>query len=306
MKTPKLPADIQVERLKARNVSFAYMTEREAIRYLETNHSYYKLRSFCRPFVRRRDGAYVDLDFGCLRDLYIVDMRLRKCLLSMCLDVDHYARMLLMKAFDLSLEDGYEIIADFEAENGAAVRAAYQAAEHDPYCGPLYVKDAGCMPVWTFVEIIPFPLFVRFFDFFAWHVHDCALIDESFRLKTIAQLRDALENDRPLLCDLSPGTAEHSANHSVLRALGKAGVSKSCHRRKMGCENLRRIVTLLYTYNLLAPLSDLRGEQEEALGMLARRLTRNLHFYERVPLVHSTLAFLARVIDSWFPERYTF
>lgn len=306
MKKPKLPADIQIRSLKAKGVTFAFMSEREAVQYLESNHCYFKLRAFRRPFARKADGTYIDLDFGCLRDLYIVDMRLRQTLLRLCADVDHHARILLMKAFDQSLEDGYEIIADFEAENGARVRAAYQAAERDPYYASLYRKSAGSVPLWTFIEIIDFSLFTRFFDFFAWQTHDKALIDESFRLMTVGQLRRMLEQGHPLLSELSSGTAAHRPNHSVMRALSQAGIPKHLRRRKMRCETLRRIVTLLYVYAHITPVSEMRAEQEEELRALAQRIRRHIHFYEGTPAIASSLLFLAACLDNLFPPRYTY
>jgi len=305
MKMPKLPADMQVKRLKARGLTFAFMSERETVHYLETNHNYFRLRAFERLFSRRADGSYVELDFGCLRDLYIIDARLRQVLLSMCMDVEHHAKTLLMKAFDLSLEDGYAVVADFEAENGAKVRAAYHAAQKDAALSPVLAKDIGVVPVWTFIELIDFALFVRFFDFFAWHLHDRELVDESFRLMTVAALRDSLVQNRPLLSDLS-GEAPHRPNHTVMRALGGLPISKSTRRRKMRCETLRRIVTLLYAYASLVPMSDMRMDLESSLRALSARAGRHLHFYEGTPQIHSSLAFLCGCIDNLFPKRYTY
>jgi len=305
MKMPKLPADMQVKRLKAQGVTFAFMTEREAIHYLETNHNCFRLQAFERPFSRRADGSFVELDFGCLRDLYIVDARLRQVLLSMCMDVEQYAKVHLMKAFDLSLEDGYAVVADFEAENGAKVRAAYQAAQKDPARSALLARDVGSMPIWTFIELIDFSLFTRFFDFFAWHLHDQELIDESFRLMTVAQLRDSLVKNQPLLSDLS-GKATHKPNYSVMRALGGLPISKSARKRKMGCEGLRRTVTLLYAYASLVPMSDMRADLEASLHSLSLRAKRHLHFYEGTPQLHSSLVFLCSCVDNLFPKRYTF
>lgn len=305
MKKPKLPADLQVAHLKAHGVTFAYMSEREAIAYLETNHNYFKLKAFRRLFPLRYDGTYMDLDFGCLRDLYIMDTRLRACLLPMCMDVEHHARMLLMKAFDLSLEDGYEIVADFEAENGADVRSACQAAARSPYAAPLIVGTAGPMPLWTFMELLPFDLFVRFFDFVAWHLHDAALIDHSFRLMTVADLRAVLVSGHPVLSDMNSRPAKHRVNHAISHALGRMGISKSTRRRKLQCETLRQITTLLYVYDRLVPRSDMRAEQEDALRRLSQRLMRHQHFYKEAQHIASSLRFLSRLLDSMFPPRYT-
>ena len=305
MKTPKLPVDMQVKRLKARGVKFAFMSERETVHYLETNHNIFKLQEFERLFPQRADGTFVDLDFGYLRDLYNIDMRLRNVLLIMCMEVEHHAKLLLMKAFSLSLEDGYAVITDFEAENGARVGAAYQAAQKDAARSPLLSGDSGLLPIWTFIEIIDFALFVRFFCFFARRLLDRELIDESYRLMSVAELRGSLSQNRPLLSRLSYKT-QYRPNYAVLRTLGNLPLSKSARKHKMRCDTLRQIVTLLYVYASVVPVSDTRTDLEIALRAVSLRAGRHLHFYERTPKIHTSLSFLCGCIDNMFPKRYTY
>ena len=60
------------------------------------------------------DGEYVGLDFGYLRDLATVDHILRYTLLPMTLDIEHFAKIKLMReVIERADEDGYSIVADY-------------------------------------------------------------------------------------------------------------------------------------------------------------------------------------------------
>ena len=60
------------------------------------------------------DGEYVGLDFGHLRDLAAIDHMLRYTLLPMTLDIEHFAKVKLMREVtERADEDGYSIVADY-------------------------------------------------------------------------------------------------------------------------------------------------------------------------------------------------
>jgi len=62
----------------------------DARKYLEENNNYFKLVSYRKNFNKyeqgNNKGKYINLDFKMLEDLSIIDMRLRKTMLSIVLD----------------------------------------------------------------------------------------------------------------------------------------------------------------------------------------------------------------------------
>lgn len=116
---PKLTVDEQIERLKSKSVTFNLCVEEDARETLRDKTYYFKLAAYRVLFDKRvggeRDGEYVGLDFGHLRDLAAIDHMLRYTLLPMTLDVEHFAKVKLMREItEREDEDGYSIVADYQ------------------------------------------------------------------------------------------------------------------------------------------------------------------------------------------------
>lgn len=98
---PWLTASQQIDHLKSRGVHFSLMSEDDARAYLEKNNNYFRLRAYRLGFPKVeegvRKGEYANLDFKMLVDLSIVDMLLRYEMLPLTLDVEHFAKVKLLK-----------------------------------------------------------------------------------------------------------------------------------------------------------------------------------------------------------------
>lgn len=102
MGRPKLNVEEQIDHLKKKGVRFSIISEKEALDYLLKNNNFFKLTAYRKNYQKNREDKYVNLEFAYLRDLAIIDMRIRKCLLDMCLDVEHNTRMKIVRAIELS------------------------------------------------------------------------------------------------------------------------------------------------------------------------------------------------------------
>lgn len=80
------------------------MSEDDARVYLEKNSNYFRLRAYRLGFPKveegNRKGEYANLDFMMLVDLSIVDMLLRYEMLPLTLDVEHFAKVKLLKRIE--------------------------------------------------------------------------------------------------------------------------------------------------------------------------------------------------------------
>lgn len=52
------------------------------------------------------DGLFINLDFGMLCDLAIIDYEFRQVLLSISIDVEHYSKIQLLRYLEASLKTG--------------------------------------------------------------------------------------------------------------------------------------------------------------------------------------------------------
>ena len=107
------------------------------------------------------DGEYVGLDFGHLRDLAAIDHILRYTLLPMTLDIEHFAKVKLMREVtDRADEDGYSIVADYLeslSERNRSIREKeMERLKRDRYSGGMARKYDEEKPVWVLIELLSF------------------------------------------------------------------------------------------------------------------------------------------------------
>ena len=111
----KLTVDEQITDMRTKNVQFEICSIEDAKKFLKYNNYYFKLKSYARNYVvNPQTKKYYNLDFAYLVELSKLDMHIRKIILEMSLDVEHYLKVRLMN--DLSnnpLEDGYNIVEVF-------------------------------------------------------------------------------------------------------------------------------------------------------------------------------------------------
>ncbi len=152
---PKLTANEQIAHLKAKGVKFTLHSEDEARKWLADRAYYMDVCSyrclFEKHFGGKRDGEYANLDFAYLVDLWQIDRKLRRTMLPLTLDIEHFAKTKVVARIAESRgEDGYSIVSDYlnslDAESKARRKSDIARLEHDPYSGSLERKYKGDRP----------------------------------------------------------------------------------------------------------------------------------------------------------------
>ena len=102
--------------LKSKNIKFEIMSEKEAEEYLRKNNNYYNITAYKNNFERyfvngKFIDKYIDLDFAYLKDLAIIDYRVRLLFFKITIDIEHYLKIRILNLIDnIDLEDGYRIV----------------------------------------------------------------------------------------------------------------------------------------------------------------------------------------------------
>ena len=114
---PMLSAEELIKHLDDKGIKFELSSKEDAKKYLEENNNYFKLSSYRKNFQKyesgERIGQYINLDFEMLKDLSIIDMRLRKTMLNMVLDLEHYAKIRMLKKVETTTKDEYTLVEDY-------------------------------------------------------------------------------------------------------------------------------------------------------------------------------------------------
>ena len=140
---PWLTPAQQVQHLESEGIKFELTSKDAAERYLKANNNFFRINLFRKGFPKYagglNDGLFIDLDFGMLRDLAIIDYEFRQVLLSISIDVEHFSKLQLLRYLEAHREDGYSVVEKYIAsnnrklENGKTVNSV--KSEIDRGCG---------------------------------------------------------------------------------------------------------------------------------------------------------------------------
>ena len=306
---PMLTADELIEHLHDKGVKFNVINKNDAQKYLEDNNNYFKLVSYRKNFPKYENGEnvgkYIDLDFKMLMDLSIVDMRIRKTMLSIVLDLEHYAKIKLLSKIENSGKDGYTMVEEYIQDLRNKNEYEYLEKELDKnktgtYCGNLVAKYDKEYPIWVFLEIIPFGRFVKFYRFVANRLQDRKMIDESYMLMDVRELRNACAHNNCIINDLRSYTSQYPANYRVLNAVAQIGVSKKVRDNKLSNTRIKQLITLLYLNKNIVNSKGVLKYQTQILQDLKNRIEHHIDYYDTNQLIQTNIKLLNKIIDNWY------
>lgn len=306
---PMLNAEELTRHLEEKGVKFELISKGDAKKYLEENNNYFKLASYRKNFQKHeigdKKGKYINLDFKMLMDLSIIDMRLRKTMLSMILDLEHYTKIRMLSKVEYATKDGYTLVEEYIQD--LKDKEEYQYLENElnknirgTYCGDLVAKYKDEYPIWAFIEIIPFGRFIKFYMFVADRLKDKAMIDEAYLLKNVRELRNACAHNNCILNDLTVGTSKYKTNYKILKDLSQIGISKETRNKRMSNSRIQQIVTLLYLNKNIITSEGVIKFQKQSLQELKSRIEHHIDYYSKNTLIQANLNFLNKIIDNWY------
>ena len=306
---PMLSTKEQIQHLILKGVKFQIKSQIEAENYLNKNNNYFKLTSYRKNFDKYVEGInkskYINLDFEMLTDMAIIDMILRKTILGMILDLEHYAKIRLLSKIASTSKDGYSIVDDYILDLKS--RKQYEELEKEinrnkenTYCGGLVNKYNKEYPVWVFLEIISFGRFIDFYKYTANYYNDKKMINEAYLLKNVRELRNACAHNNCILNDLRINTTKHKTNYFVSSAIERIGIPRTTVRKKTSNPRIQQIVTLLYLNSIMITSEGVLKNQTKQLKILKDRMNKNINYYSKNLIIKTTFDFLTKIIDKWY------
>ena len=312
---PWLTASQQIDHLKSRGVHFSLMSEDDARAYLEKNNNYFRLRAYRLGFPKVeegvRKGEYANLDFKMLVDLSIVDMLLRYEMLPLTLDVEHFAKVKLLKRIETEGEDGYAVVSDFissyddtklDGTSHNSLKDEIRRCKNSPYTGGLIARYADLgFPTWAFIEVISFGSFLYFYRFCANRFDDREMLKEFYILQAVKSLRNACAHNSCILNKLRADRPQFKPSYVVTRELSTiAGIGLDQRKSKMSNDRIQQIVTTLYAHRELAS-QGVSEHRAKSLAVFVQRMNRHVDYYRGNLQVSTGFDFLTKVISAWFP-----
>lgn len=312
---PLLTPEQQIKFMKGRGVKFQLMNEADALMYLQGNNNYFRLRAYRHGFAKHvggeNDGRYVDLDFSMLADLATIDMHLRYELLEICLEVEHFSKVLLLKRAEEAGEDGYSMVADYLASkdmDGDActacnpVVAEIDRGKNGPYTNNLieHYRSSG-YPIWAFLELIPFGRFNEFWLYCASRWGNKDMKRGFYLLQAVKGARNACGHNSCIVNELGAGKPKHPAGYEVRRALGDIGISQKAAKTKLSNDRIIHLTSALYLHQKIASEGTKRAHARQ-LRELLDRMQRHEDWYSKNTQISSFFAYMVKLVDGWYPS----
>ena len=323
MRKPILTVDQLVQHMAEKGIEFTIISQDDAKRHLSEHNNYFKLTSYRKNFTKYtsgpKAGQYEQLEFAYLRELARLDTEIRHLLLDMTLDIEHFLKVLLLKAVEDNIingEDGYKIIEDylFDADNTSTSDRADNSSRRsgnfhrkitqnkkNPYCSGLTLKYADDMPVWAYVELMSFGDLVELIEHYANKTGWVVPVDVQ-SVSRVRQLRNACAHGNAIINDLRPATGtplKSPAPPFITKFVMNAGVSKTTREKKLSNQRINQIVHLLYVYDKLVTSKYTRKLRLDSLRRLVNvRMLEHKDYFITNPVLTSTYEFFRKIVDS--------
>lgn len=311
---PLLTPESLVRHLKDEGVQFLLMDESQAIHYLTRSTNFFKINTYKKNYVSRRvEGKtlrqFEHLEFAYLRELDHLDRSLRRVCSAMCLDVEHCIKVRLLRLAQETLgEDGYQIVRAFGESLGNGLRSLENEIERNsenPYCAAVTAKyDINDLPLWAFVEVIPFGRLLRLYQFAAqeWQLKDDARLAELLEL--VRDLRNAVAHNNCLLCDLTPKRANEPFYEApaspLVEALMELGLSREKARLRLSNPRIAQLTALLYIHPRLVLDTEMRADAyRELREVVDTRMPVRGHYFKDNDLIMDCYRLLKSEMDAW-------
>lgn len=311
---PKLDVTGQIEHMKVKGIQFNIDDEVFASNYL-LNHTYYfKLKAYEKLYPTSPKGEnankYINLEFAYLRDLSTIDSLIRKQILSMAIDIEHYLKVSLLRDFNLSPEDGYDIIQTLINNDPQHYKDEIQNKGNGKVCSGLVQKYKDEFAIWNFVEIISFKDFCDLYALFYQRnaKQFCKQKDTSkfkgeyfYLINPVRHLRNAAAHNNCLLIDLcKKPDLSFNFEYRVASFLGDNGIKNTSLNKQLSKQFIHDFCVLLYLYFQVAPKSVQQGTFKKLKKLFENRFVKNKEYYVNNSLIVSAYDFTLKVINLFY------
>ena len=315
---PMLHINEMVDYLKLKNIKFERISEKDAENYLKNNNNYYNLTSYKNNFETYFVNGifidkYIDLDFSYLKDLSIIDHRLRLILFKMIIDIEHYLKIKILNTIEsIDEEDGYRIVNRYLEQDFYNVKFPKKVHNSifkkvgSEYYQKIFSKydldkdkKLENIPIWEFLEIITFGELVNFYDFYT---NEYKLKDENkdvYILRDIVKLRNAVAHNNCILSELNMKKNKYPPSYKIIQFLNNCNIGKDTRSKKLSNSRIRQITYTLYMFNEIVTSDGIKNNVKKDINELFfDRIIKHKEYYNNNELLKSIYCYFKKIIEN--------
>ena len=301
-----------VTHMQKKGITFDIVSPEDAALYLENNNNYFRVASYRKNYNKKLDenqtqiDQYINLDFGYLQDLAIIDMELRYTFLQLSLDIEHFTKLELLREIELHNEDGYQIVSDYmnslDEDHKKHLQRELDQNRDSIYTGDIYKKYIADLPVWVFLELVPFGTILYFYRFCAYRFKSKDMQKNLFVLLQCKNIRNACAHSDCIINDLHRNTSRYGTSYLITQKLSNIqGLNRNIRANQMSNERVQGLICILFMHDQIVTSEGVHHKAAQKLHTLVERMLRHPDYYDTNSLISSSFNFLRLVIDNWFP-----
>lgn len=308
----KLTVEEQIQDMVDKNIQFELYSKEDAKKFLKYNNYYFKLKSYARNYnINLQTKKYYNLDFAYLVELSKLDMYIRKIILELSLDVEHYLKVRLMNDLsNNSEEDGYNIVRLFLQYHPNAEADIQSKADKYSFCSDLAekhlneYKEPKKLALWNIVELLSFGNFMELYEMY---YQMYSSFNYSDYLKSIKFIRNAAAHNNCILSTLRKPNSlkKFSKTKKLANILGKIPEFRELDSRDAMMKNpvIHDFVTLLFVYNDIMKVSATKNVRNRKMEEICHqfcdedgRIRKNKSYFDKNPYIKEAYSFICSIL----------
>lgn len=287
-----------IDLLKQKNITFHYITERDAELIMSTEYSYYKLIEYSALFDRYikgdRKGCFINLDFYQLYILARIDQQLSSVIMHQCMEIEQRLKTILLSDIDSSnifsldeyiKSDSEYIYKTYSTDNFPIIENKYQSDSVDN------------LKTNEFLDVAQFGTLERIIAFYNQKCYNnnmaSSLYYAEILIESVKRLRNMAAHNCSIISQLNQ-THEYNYNY-IASFLGNNGINKKNLKTNISKTVMFDFSNLMHMYYCLGLKNGFR-EMQSLLNMMVDNYA-NL-FFKNSTLI-SAVKFAISVVNLY-------
>ena len=280
-------------------ITFNLKSEEEASVFLAKHNYFFRLKQYADFGEKTKSGKFTNVDFGQMVELSTVDMFLRKLILKMTLDFEHYLKVKIINdSQENPSDDGYTVVENF-LETHNRVRHLIENLNNSTnfYNRQVFDKYKEKTSVWSIVEMLGFSDFIDFYAHYYQYFH--LKCEYTPHFDSVRRLRNAAAHNTCMISNLKPQSwfkSDIEINFELLGANLEVGngVISSCLKVPV----LNDFAVMLSNYVKLISSPKIKEKTlEEMQEFFNGRMILHKDYFENVNEIKNAYHFAKDVLD---------
>ena len=282
-------------------ITFNLKSEEEVAVFLAKHNYFFRLKQYADFGEKTKSGKFINVDFGQMVELFTVDMFLRKLILKMTLDFEHYLKVKIINdSQENHSDDGYAVVENF-LETHNRIRHLIENLNNSSnfYNRQVFDKYKEKTSVWSIVEMLGFSDFIDFYAHYYQYFHQKCEYTPHF--DSVRRLRNAAAHNTCMISNLKPQNwfkSDIEINFELLGAkldVGN-GVISSCLKVPV----LNDFAVMLSNYVKLISSPKIKEKTlEEIQDFFNGRMILHKDYFENVNEIKNAYHFAKAVLDYY-------